>query len=130
MAAPEWDPYVVLNVPRRATGEEIRAAYLLLAARYHPDQHQGNPLEELASARMAEINRAYEVLSDPARRAAFDAGSQTRTTRDAADRAMRGALIRLLFEALGSLRGPRLAAGAGLVALVVLLVATFKRRRR
>ena len=157
MAAPEWDPYVVLNVPRRATGEEIRAAYLLLAARYHPDQHQGNPLEELASARMAEINRAYEVLSDPARRAAFDAGSQTRTTRDAADRAMRGrfmkgaalllalplvfrtgaiilrglgALIRLLFEALGSLRGPRLAAGAGLVALVVLLVATFRRRRR
>ncbi len=157
MAAVEWDPYVVLNVPRRASGEQIRAAYLSLAARYHPDQHQGNPLEELASARMAEINRAYELLSDPTRRAAFDAGSQNRTARDAADRAMRGrfmkgaallvalplvfrtgaiilrglgALIRLLFEALGSLRGPRLAAGAGLIALVVLLVATFRRRRR
>jgi curved DNA-binding protein CbpA len=157
MAAPEWDPYVVLNVPRRATAEQIRAAYLSLAARYHPDQHQGNPLEELASARMAEINRAYELLSDPTRRAAFDAGSQNRTARDAADRATRGrfmkgaalllalplvfrtgaiilrglgALIRLLFEALGSLRGPRLAAGAGLIALVVLLVATFRRKRR
>jgi curved DNA-binding protein CbpA len=157
MAAVEWDPYVVLNVPRRASSEQIRAAYLSLAARYHPDQHQGNPLEELASARMAEINRAYELLSDPTRRAAFDAGSQNRTARDAADRAMRGrfmkgaallvalplvfrtgaiilrglgALIRLLFEALGSLRGPRLAAGAGLIALVVLLVATFRRKRR
>lgn len=156
MAAPEWDPYVVLNVPRRATAEQIRAAYLSQAARYHPDQHQGNPLEELASARMAEINRAYELLSDPSRRAAFDAGSQNRTARDAADRAMRGrfmkgaallvavplvfrtgaiilrglgALIRLLFEALASLRGPRLAAGAGLIALVVLLVAAFRRKR-
>jgi len=157
MPAAEWDPYVVLNVPRTATTEEIRAAYLSLAARYHPDQHQGNPLEELASARMAEINRAYELLSDPARRAAFDAGAQTRTNRAAADRVMSGrfmkwaalllalplvfrtgaiilralgALCRLVFEALGSLRGPRLAAGAALIALVVLLVAAFRRSRR
>jgi DnaJ-domain-containing protein 1 len=156
-AATEWDPYVVLNVARTASAEEIRAAYLSLAARYHPDQHQGNPLEELASARMAEINRAYEILSDPARRAAFDAGSQTRTARAAADRQMSGRfmkwaalllavplvfrtgavilralflLFRLVFEALGSLRGPRLAALAGLGALVVLLLATFRRKRR
>jgi DnaJ-domain-containing protein 1 len=156
-AATERDPYVVLNLARGATAEEIRAAYLSLAARYHPDQHQGNPLEELASAHMAEINRAYEILSDPARRAAFDAGSQTQTARAAADRVMSGrfmkwaalllalplvfrtgaillrvlgALLRLLFEALGSLRGPRLAAGAALVALVVLLATVFRRRRR
>jgi curved DNA-binding protein CbpA len=156
-AAPEWDPYVVLNVARGATAEEVRAAYLSLAARYHPDQHHGNPLEELASARMAEINRAYELLSDRARRSAFDAGSRTRTTRAAADRLMSGrfmkgaalllavplvfrtgavivrvlaALFRLLFEALASLRGERLAAVAGLTAVVVLLFATFRRTRR
>jgi curved DNA-binding protein CbpA len=156
MAASEWDPYVVLNVARTATAEQIRAAYLSLAARYHPDQHQGNPLEELASARMAEINRAYELLSDPARRAAFDRGSQTKTDQTTADRQMRGrfmkgaalllalplvfrtgaivlrglaALIRLLFEALASLRGPRLAAVAALLALGVLLLATFRRNR-
>jgi curved DNA-binding protein CbpA len=157
MAATEWDPYAVLNVARTATADEIRAAYLALAAKYHPDQHQGNPLEELASARMAEINRAYELLSDPARRAAFDAGSQTRSAQAAAERRMSGrflkgaalllavplvfrtgavilralgALFRLLLESLGALRGSRLAAVAGLVALVVLLLAAFRRKRR
>jgi curved DNA-binding protein CbpA len=156
-AAADWDPYAVLNVARTATPEEVRAAYLRQAARYHPDQHHGNPLEELASARMAEINRAYELLSDHPRRAAFDAGARTRTTRATNQRAMNGrfmkgaalllavplvfrtgaiiirvlaALFRLLFEALASLRGERLAAVAGLTALVVLLFATFRRARR
>jgi curved DNA-binding protein CbpA len=73
-AAAESDPYLVLGVARTATAAEIRAAYRTLGARYHPDRHQGNPLEELASAKMAEINRAYEILSDPARRAAYDRG--------------------------------------------------------
>lgn len=72
--AAEPDPYLVLGVARTATLAEIRAAYRTLGARYHPDRHQGNPLEELASAKMAEINRAYEILSDPARRAAYDRG--------------------------------------------------------
>jgi curved DNA-binding protein CbpA len=157
MATSDPDPYAVLNVPRKATADQIRAAYRALVARYHPDRHQGNPLEELASARMVEINRAYELLSDPARRAAFDAGSRTRTTKAAAERAMSGrfmkgaalllalplvfrtgavivralaALIRLLFEALFSMRGPRLAASLGLIALVALLIATFRRIRR
>jgi hypothetical protein len=70
----EPDPYLVLGVARTATAAELRAAYRALGAKYHPDRHQGNPLEELASAKMAEINRAYELLSDPARRAAFDRG--------------------------------------------------------
>jgi curved DNA-binding protein CbpA len=156
-AATESDPYAVLNVARTATAEEIRAAYLSLAARYHPDQHQGNPLEELASARMAEINDAYEILSDRARRAAFDGGGQTRTARAASDRVMSGrfaksaalvlavplifrlgavvvralvALCRSLFEVLETLRGPRLAAAAGLGAVVLLLWAIFRRPRR
>jgi hypothetical protein len=71
---PEPDPYFVLGVARTATDAEIRAAYLALVAKYHPDRHQGNPLEELASAKMAEINRAHEILSNPARRAAYDGG--------------------------------------------------------
>ena len=155
--ASEWDPYAVLSVARTATAEEIRSAYLALAARYHPDQHHGNPLEELASARMVEINRAYELLSDPARRAAFDAGANTRAGRAAADRAMSGrfmkgaaillalplvfrtgavilralaALGRLLFETLETLRGPRLAAAVGLIALLALLWAARRRTRR
>ncbi|HET6147899.1 MAG TPA: J domain-containing protein [Polyangia bacterium] len=75
MPAAGPDPYAVLGVDRSATAAEIRAAYLALVARYHPDRHQGNPLEDLASQRIAEINQAYELLSDPARRAAFDLGT-------------------------------------------------------
>ena len=70
----EPNPYVVLGVARNASEAEIRAAYHALVAKYHPDKHQGNPLEGLAAEKMAEINRAYEILSDSQRRAAFDSG--------------------------------------------------------
>ena len=71
---PEPDPYSVLGVARTATDADIRAAYLALMAKYHPDRHQGNPLEDLATAKVTEINRAYEILSSPVRRAAYDGG--------------------------------------------------------
>jgi curved DNA-binding protein CbpA len=70
----EPDPYTVLGVSRSASTAEIRAAYRALVARYHPDRHQDNPLKDLASEKLAEINRAYAILSNPARRSAFDAG--------------------------------------------------------
>jgi curved DNA-binding protein CbpA len=73
-AADDQDPYLVLGVARNATAGEIRAAYRTLGAKYHPDRHQGNPLEDLASQKMAEINRAYGVLSDPRLRRAYDEG--------------------------------------------------------
>jgi hypothetical protein len=74
MPKTEPDPYAVLGVARNATDSDIRAAYHALVAKYHPDKHQGNPLEGLAAEKMAEMNRAYEILSDPARRAAYDGG--------------------------------------------------------
>jgi len=74
-AAAELDPYAVLGVSRTASDAEIKAAYHELVARYHPDRHSGNPLEDLAAAKMAEINRAYEILSDPDRRADYDRGA-------------------------------------------------------
>ncbi len=74
MPKPEPDPYAILGVARSATDSEIRAAYHVLVAKYHPDKHQGNPLEGLAAEKMAAINRAYEILSDPARRSAYDGG--------------------------------------------------------
>lgn len=65
--------YEVLGVARTASAEEIRVAYRLLVAQYHPDRHHGNPLVGLAAERAAELNPAYDVLSDPTRRAAYDA---------------------------------------------------------
>jgi curved DNA-binding protein CbpA len=77
MPKTEPDPYAMLGVARNATETEIRAAYHALVAKYHPDKYQGNPLEGLAAEKMAEINRAYEILSNPARRAAYDGGQGT-----------------------------------------------------
>ncbi|MFC1994892.1 J domain-containing protein [Chloroflexota bacterium] len=62
--------YTLLGVSSDASQSEIRAAYRYLAKQYHPDI---NPSAE-ASARMSEINQAYSILSDPAKRAAYDAG--------------------------------------------------------
>lgn len=52
----------VLGVAVGATEAEIRAAYLQLVKRYHPDKHQDNDLRDLAEARFKEIQAAYEEL--------------------------------------------------------------------
>jgi hypothetical protein len=78
MPSHDFDAYAVLGVARNATDDQIKAAYRDLASKYHPDHHQGNPLEDLAAAKLADINRAYEILSDPQRRAAYDASPPAR----------------------------------------------------
>jgi len=69
--ATRTDPYSVLGVERKATAEEIKKAYRKLARQYHPDR---NPDDEKAEERFKEIGEAYEVLSDPDKRAAYDRG--------------------------------------------------------
>src|SRR3954452_889809 len=61
--------YDVLQVERKASPERVRAAYRKLAHKYHPDKMPGNAN---ACRAMAAINAAYEVLSDPQRRAEHD----------------------------------------------------------
>ena len=68
MAAPDHDHYAVLGVSESATPDEIRAAYLRAARTSHPDLH---PTDPSAGDRFKAIQRAYEVLSDPRRRAAY-----------------------------------------------------------
>ncbi|MDR5676406.1 MAG: molecular chaperone DnaJ [Armatimonadota bacterium] len=63
------DYYEVLNVPRDASLEEIKAAYRRLAREYHPDVRKDDPQAE---ERFKEINEAYQVLSDPQKRAEYD----------------------------------------------------------
>jgi curved DNA-binding protein CbpA len=64
------DYYEVLQVHPRAESEVIRAAYRVLARKYHPD-HGGDP------RRMIALNDAWDVLGDPARRAEYDANRAT-----------------------------------------------------
>ncbi|WP_052887693.1 molecular chaperone DnaJ [Thermogemmatispora carboxidivorans] len=68
MPAGKRDYYEVLGVSRHASEEEIKKAFRRLAKQYHPDANK----EPGAEARFIEINEAYEVLSDPQKRAAYD----------------------------------------------------------
>lgn len=61
--------YEVLEVSQSASPEVIRAAYKSLMQRYHPDR---NPGDTRAAARSVRVAQAYEVLSDPGRRARYD----------------------------------------------------------
>jgi curved DNA-binding protein CbpA len=62
------DYYEVLGLDRSASEEEIKKAFRKLAFKYHPDRNKEDGAEE----KFKEINEAYEVLSDPERRAIYD----------------------------------------------------------
>jgi molecular chaperone DnaJ len=64
------DPYDLLGVARDADADTIKRAYRQLARQYHPDV---NP-DPASQERFKEVSRAYEVLSDPQKRAAYDRG--------------------------------------------------------
>ena len=63
------NPYDVLGVPRDADESEIKQAFRRLAAQHHPDK---NPSDPSAQQRFSDLNAAFQVLSDPQKRAAFD----------------------------------------------------------
>ncbi|MFZ5890961.1 MAG: molecular chaperone DnaJ [Myxococcota bacterium] len=63
------DPYEVLGVDRSASEAELKAAFRKLAAQHHPDK---NPGDNGAAQRFKDINQAYQILSDPQKRAAYD----------------------------------------------------------
>lgn len=64
------DYYEALEVPRGASEADIKKAYRKLAMKFHPDKNKADPVA--AAARFQAISEAYDVLSDPQKRAIFD----------------------------------------------------------
>ncbi len=107
--------YTLLDIPTEAPTEEIVAAYQCQRERYRPERVAtlGNELERLAVTRLAELERAYAILADPARRRAYDrsigvaspedvehVAKRTRLSRRERLLAIGGALAGLLLIAL------------------------------
>jgi len=68
-AAQKRDYYEVLGVGRDATAQDLKSAYRQIALKYHPDR---NPGDHAAEEKFKEASEAYQVLSDPEKRARYD----------------------------------------------------------
>src|SRR5690349_2555617 len=65
------DPYEILGVSKGASEAEVKSAFRKLAKKLHPDANKHDPK---AASRFAELNAAYEIVGDAAKRKAFDRG--------------------------------------------------------
>ena len=68
--ATKTDYYDILGVSKGASADEIKKAYRKQALEWHPDRHKDD--KEAAEKRFKEINEAYQILSDPQKKSAYD----------------------------------------------------------
>ena len=86
----EEDFYKVLGVEKTASAQDIKKAYRKLALKYHPDR---NPNNKQAEEKFRQVSEAYEVLSDPDKRAKYDQFGH-----DAFRQSMEGGTYRTNFD--------------------------------
>ena len=97
------DYYATLGLTREASSDEIKKAFRRLARETHPDANPGDPSAE---PRFREVAEAYEVLSDPARRAAYDRGDQFDVSSLFSHFGGVDDLLRTFFGGVGGFGGP------------------------
>jgi len=83
----KMDYYKILGIPEQADADQIKQAYRKLAKKYHPDLNPDNPDAE---TRFKEVAEAYEVLSDEAKRKAYDLTRQKTADKKGAGKSERG----------------------------------------
>ena len=120
------DHYATLGVPPDATTAQIKKAYRKLARQHHPDTNPGDPD---AATRFKTITEAYEVLTDPARRKAYDATrppvTATTITTPEPDGPAISAVVRVLEDIWAMIR-----ARHGQVPPVVIIIASGTERKQ
>lgn len=101
MWVPRRDPYEVLGIPAGASTPEIKAVYRQLARTFHPDVNA----DEAAIEHFREITEAFLLLSDPARRKAYDRRRKRRSRRDLTEETETYLGLRLAGIDLGGILG-------------------------
>ena len=71
----QMDYYAVFGIARDAEDIVITAAYKGMVKKYHPDVYEGSKVE--ANEKIREINEAYDTLSDPKKRSAYDKSTES-----------------------------------------------------
>jgi len=87
------DPYEQLGIPRDATAADIKRAYRSKVQALHPDKHPDDPF---ATTRFQQIQESYDILTDPVRRARYDAGEGAGGGNNLAVRAL--TLLTMVFD--------------------------------
>mmetsp|Transcript_15921 Transcript_15921/g.62209 ORF Transcript_15921/g.62209 Transcript_15921/m.62209 type:complete len:499 (+) Transcript_15921:12-1508(+) len=115
---PSISLYSILQVAPDATPEQLKKQRRKLALRYHPDKNYGDDAAN-ASEKMQQINRAYEILSDPTRRQVYDMFGE-----EAVEMVSNGSVSEGIAKFLLLLVSPKLpflVAGVCLLAFLILL---------
>jgi len=68
------DYYSILGVPKDATDDDLKKAYRVLASKWHPDKQPDEAEKKKVEEKFKEVKEAYEILTDPQKRAIYDQG--------------------------------------------------------